>query len=55
MIRLADALSTRAARTGDDLARRSGLGLDRVESLLGILELDGSAVRAAAGWRSVER
>ena len=55
MIRLADALSNRVARTGDDLARRSGLDLDRVEALLGILELDGSAVRTAAGWRSVER
>ena len=55
MIRLADALSTRSARASDDLARRSGLSLDRVEALLGILELDGSAVRAAAGWRSLER
>ncbi|MGN8025668.1 DNA-processing protein DprA [Microbacterium sp. 22242] len=55
MIRLADALTTRAARTGEELARRSGLCLDRVEALLGILELDGSAVRTDAGWRSVER
>ncbi|GAA4481665.1 DNA-processing protein DprA [Microbacterium panaciterrae] len=55
MIRLADALSARAPRTSDDLARRSGLGLDRAEALLGILELDGSAVRSATGWRSLER
>ncbi|MDQ4213277.1 DNA-processing protein DprA [Microbacterium capsulatum] len=53
MLRLADALSTRAPRDSADLARRSGLSRDRVEALLGILELDGSAVRTATGWRSI--
>lgn len=53
MIRLADALNARSARSSVDLARLSGLGLDRVEALLGVLELDGSAMRTERGWRSV--
>ncbi|OZB89721.1 MAG: hypothetical protein B7X41_01290, partial [Microbacterium sp. 14-71-5] len=53
MVRLADALNARAARSSTELAQRSGLSIDRVEALLGILELDGSAVRSERGWRSV--
>ncbi|MBS1905369.1 MAG: DNA-protecting protein DprA [Actinobacteria bacterium] len=53
MIRLADALNLRVARSSAELARLSGLGLDRVEALLGILELDGGAVRIDRGWRSL--
>ncbi|MDR2322260.1 MAG: DNA-processing protein DprA [Microbacterium sp.] len=53
MVRLADALNVRAARSSTELAQRSGLSVDRVEALLGILELDGSAVRSERGWRSV--
>lgn len=53
MIRLGDALSIRNARSSLDLARRSGLSEDRVEALLGVLELDGSVVRSDAGWRAV--
>ncbi|MBS1698123.1 MAG: DNA-protecting protein DprA [Actinobacteria bacterium] len=55
MIRLADALNARTARTGLELARRSGLSAERVEALLGILELDGSVFRTEHGWRSVLR
>ncbi|VXC24979.1 putative DNA processing protein DprA [Microbacterium sp. 8M] len=55
MIRLADALNARTARNSLDLARSSGLSEDRVEALLGILELDGSAIRDERGWRSVLR
>lgn len=53
MIRLADALNARTARRPDELARRSGLSIDRVEALLGILDLDGSAIRTERGWHSV--
>lgn len=53
MIRIADALNTRTARSSSELARRSGLSEERVEALLGILELDGGAVRTDRGWRSV--
>ncbi|GAB6858110.1 DNA-processing protein DprA [Microbacterium xylanilyticum] len=55
MIRLADALNARTPRNSLDLARRSGLSEERVEALLGILELDGSAIRTERGWRSVLR
>jgi len=53
MVRLADALNARAARSALELAQRSGLSLERVEALLGILELDGSVMRSAGGWRSI--
>ncbi|WP_258133194.1 DNA-processing protein DprA [Microbacterium sp. MYb64] len=55
MVRLADALNVRAARGSTELAQRSGLSIDRVEALLGVLELDGGAVRSERGWRSVLR
>jgi len=50
-IRLMDALSTRAARPAPDLARRSGLAVDRVRSLLGLLALEGAVVQSPDGWR----
>ncbi|WP_374107792.1 hypothetical protein [Microbacterium sp. Au-Mic1] len=53
MVRLADALNVRTPRSIAELAQRSGLSADRVEALLGILELDGSAVRSERGWRSI--
>lgn len=53
MVRLADALNVRTPRSSTQLAQRSGLSADRVEALLGILELDGSAVRSEHGWRSI--
>ncbi len=52
-VRLCDAMNSRTARTPLDLARRSGLSVERVESLLGMLALEGAAVRAESGWRQV--
>lgn len=49
--RVRDALSTRAWRSTDDLARRSGLAVEEVEVLLGLLSLERLVVRGANGWR----
>ncbi|WCM56656.1 DNA-processing protein DprA [Microbacterium sp. EF45047] len=49
--RVLDALSGRAQRGVEDLARRTGMSVDRVRSVLGLLALDGSAVRGEVGWR----
>lgn len=51
LVRLGDALSSRVARAPIELARRSGLATERVESLLGLLALEGTAVRGEGGWR----
>lgn len=48
--RLVDAMSTRTARASSDLARMSGLSEERVRALLGLLSLDGRAVRRESGW-----
>ncbi|MGN8552723.1 UNVERIFIED_CONTAM: DNA-processing protein DprA [Microbacterium sp. SLM126] len=50
--RVRDALSTRSPRDAADLARRTGMSVDHVEAVLGLLQLEGSAVRGPAGWRS---
>ncbi|MBW8763470.1 MAG: DNA-protecting protein DprA [Microbacterium sp.] len=50
-VRLRDALSTRTAVPAQELARRSGLSVTRVEALLGLLELEGAVARSGAGWR----
>ncbi len=52
-IRLLDAMSTRARTSVDELARRSGLGPDRVRALLGLLELEGEVQRDDGGWRRI--
>lgn len=49
--RLGDALSTRTPRTPQELAQRSGLSVSEVESLLGVLSLEGAVVRTEDGWR----
>ncbi len=49
--RLCDALSSRSVRTSVDLARRSGLSVERVESLLGMLALEGHVQRYEGGWK----
>ncbi|MFY9714058.1 MAG: DNA-processing protein DprA [Microbacterium sp.] len=51
-IRLGDALSTRAGRSPQDLAARSGLTVARVVALLGLLALEGAVVREEGGWRA---
>jgi len=48
--RLLDAMSTRAPRTPDDLAARSGLSLAETKSELGRLALDGLVREVDRGW-----
>ncbi|MEJ3404230.1 DNA-processing protein DprA [Rathayibacter sp. YIM 133350] len=49
-VRVIDALSTRSARTADDIARRAGLSTASVVAVLGTLSLDGSARQGDRGW-----
>lgn len=51
--RLLDAMSSRGARRADELARRSGLSVDRVQALLGLLALSGTVEEQETGWRRV--
>lgn len=48
--RVQRALSTRAARTSAELARRSDLDVEVVESALGLLALEGAVRRVSDGW-----
>ena len=48
-----DALSVRAWRETDDVARRAGMAPDDVEAILGLLHLEGRVVRSPHGWRTV--
>lgn len=48
--RLFDAMSTRSARETADIACRSGLSIERVRSLLGLVALDGLAAQRDDGW-----
>ncbi|MDQ0892621.1 DNA-processing protein DprA [Agromyces ramosus] len=49
-LRVIDALSTRSPRTLADVARRAGMSVPELMSVLGPLEADGGAVRRAEGW-----
>ena len=49
--RVKDAMSFRSWRGTADIARRSGLAIDDVTALLGLLALDGEAARSESGWR----
>lgn len=49
-LRLRDAMSVGRARSVPDLAKRSGLSTRTVESILGMLALDGSACEREQGW-----
>jgi DNA processing protein len=51
--RVRDALSTRVWRDVDDVARRAGMTRDDVAGILGVLDLDGSAIRSGTGWRKI--
>jgi DNA processing protein len=51
--RVLDALSARAPRTVEDIARRSGLSVAGTQAVLGALELDGAASLRELGWVSV--
>lgn len=48
--RLCDALGVRSPRTPQEIARRSGLAVERVESLLGTLALEGLVRHREDGW-----
>lgn len=50
VLRLLDAMSERAARDCGDIARRSGLSISAVQSLLGELELAGLVREGEGGW-----
>lgn len=50
--RLLDAMSARTRLPAQEIARRSGLSVERVNALLGLLELEGAVVRAEGGWRT---
>ena len=51
--RATDALSTRAWRDVTDVARRSGMSVAAIESLLGLLALEGLVQGGPQGWRKV--
>ncbi|WP_414685942.1 MULTISPECIES: hypothetical protein [unclassified Microbacterium] len=42
-------MSSRDARAADELSRRSGLAPERVNALLGLLELEGAVRRVEGG------
>ncbi|WP_368732708.1 DNA-processing protein DprA [Microbacterium sp. ZXX196] len=50
VVRVADALTRRRAQGVGEIAARSGLAPDEVESALGLLVLEGAARRTAEGW-----
>ncbi|HEY0258255.1 MAG TPA: DNA-processing protein DprA [Lacisediminihabitans sp.] len=49
-IRVLDALSSRAPRSAADVASRAGLSVAEVQSVLGLLELEGGAIDRDRGW-----
>ncbi|SEC58080.1 DNA protecting protein DprA [Paramicrobacterium humi] len=51
--RVLDALSSRRARATSDIAQRSGLPIERVRGVLGILDVLGEARESPEGWMSV--
>jgi DNA processing protein len=50
-MRILDALGTRIGRPVDQVAALAGLAPERVRSLLGSLDLEGSVVEGSDGWR----
>ncbi|MEO8932449.1 MAG: DNA-processing protein DprA [Lacisediminihabitans sp.] len=53
--RVLDALAPRAARGVEEVARRAGLSVSEVQGVLGVLELEGTAVERDGGWVVVRR
>ncbi|MFE5408696.1 DNA-processing protein DprA [Microbacterium sp. NPDC056569] len=49
--RVKDAMSTRVWRDTGEIARRSGMAADAVESILGLLRLDDAVQSSVDGWR----
>ena len=50
-VRVLDALSARTALPTVEIARRSGLSVERVLSQLGLMELEGVVHPMGGGWR----
>jgi len=48
--RVIDALSSRSPRSVGDIAARAGLGVPQVQSVLGLLSLEGRAASRERGW-----
>lgn len=49
-VRVLDAVSARSPRSADDIARRSGLSLKEVQTVLGTLDLDERVTLRDLGW-----
>lgn len=49
-VRVLDALSARSPRAVADVAARAGLSLPEVQSVLGLLQLDGTVAERERGW-----
>lgn len=54
-IRVLDSLSVRASRSAVEVAKRTGLPVDAVQAVLGILELDALVAEKPGGWVYVPR
>lgn len=54
-VRILDALSARSARLVDDIAARSGLSIASVQSVLGAMQLEGTARERESGWVKVSK
>ena len=50
LVRVRDALSSRTPLAPVEIARRSGLSIERVRALLGMLAIGGEAEASGAGW-----
>lgn len=50
--RVRDALSPKAVRSAADVAARAGMSSAETEAILGLLHLEGAAVRTPGGWRA---
>ncbi len=48
--RVLDALSTRSARSVDEVGVRAGLAIARVQTVLGLLQLEGEVTERGGGW-----
>lgn len=54
-VRLLDAMSFRTARPALDIAARSGMAVDTVQAILGLLALDDQVTLVEGGWRRIRR
>jgi DNA processing protein len=54
-VRLLDAMSFRSVRSVSDIAERSGMAVESVHAMLGLLALDDQVLPVEGGWRRVPR